>query len=438
MEPAQNHYVNHLTEVNATNQIVLTEDVFNERNVLVAKKGALVDKSFAKKIAKHKLFRPLDNSISVTTMLNQRSSFEVFVNRLDEMKILEVIRKSSLYQDALDSFHLITKYPMVNQKLTIMAERMPDIFAQGLLKSVITLSISQELQLSTTVKSNIFLANIIADVGWLHIDPEIVNKNGQHTAEESKMMQGHVVIATHFAEMVPKLPKSVARAVLEHHERPDGYGYPFAKVASQLSTEGQVLAIVDKLSTRYQKLVKHGPYSLAAIMSVLQLPSTADVSGIHKAITRVLKSFSFKFEPAFSNLEFSNVIQKCIEKHERLNLWFQEFSNIFVNHKSSMQDSDNFKPVALLKKLEHTVIAAGVLNYEHLAWLTQLPSKLNESDLLDIEEFSLLLDEVEYQCFFVMRTLASAKDELAIRFGGEELPDMYYQGLMQILETVDE
>jgi hypothetical protein len=76
MESSQQHYVSHLTEVSKNNKVILMEDVFNERGVLVVKKGIEVDKYFAQKIAKHKLFKPIDRSISLTSILNQRTLFE--------------------------------------------------------------------------------------------------------------------------------------------------------------------------------------------------------------------------------------------------------------------------------------------------------------------------------------------------------------------------
>jgi HD-GYP domain-containing protein (c-di-GMP phosphodiesterase class II) len=434
MEQSQKHYVGHLTEVSATNKVILTEDVFNQRGLLVVKKGVAVDKDFAQKIAKHKLLEPLDNSIALTSTLNQRTSFEIFTSRLDDMNLSDIVRHNGMYQDALENFHLVTRYPLIAQKLTVLAERLPDVFARSLLTSVMALGLCRELKLSKQITENVFLANIISDVGLLHIDPLIVNKEGQYTQQEWKMMQGHVVIAKHFADMVPNLPKQVGRAVLEHHERPDGFGYPFSKHDSKLGVEGQILAMVDKVSAIYRKLVKEGPHSWTSVIAVIQVPSTADVAAVHKGMMRLLNGFSVKYQAAFSEVEFKALVKTCIEKRERLDLWFKEFARIYVDHKELMADTDDFKPLALLHQLEHTVIESGVLSEVQHTWLTRLPIKLSEADFLEIEEFALVLDEVEYQCFFVMRKLVSAKNELDKRFNGQELPSLYYQGLMKILD----
>jgi hypothetical protein len=344
------------------------------------------------------------------------------------------VRHNGMYNDALDTFHLLTQYPLITQKLTVLAERMPDILGRSLLTSVITLGLCKELKLSRKTTEDVFVAGVISNVGLLHIDPMLVNKKGQYSPDEWRLMKGHVVIGKHFADMVPNLPKIVAKAVLEHHERADGFGYPFAKDASQLGIEGQILAMVDKVSAIYQKLVKHGPYSWSSVIAVMQVPSTAHVVPLHKAMMRLLKGFSVKYEVTFSELQFKQLVEECIEKRERLNLWFKEFAKIYVDHKSLMLDSSSFKPLALLHQLEHTVINSGVLSEDQHTWLVRLPATLDKADCLDIEEFALVLDEVEYQCFFVMRKLVFAKDEIAKRFNGLELPSLYYQGLINILD----
>ena len=434
MESTQEHYVSHLTEVSANNKVIIKEDVFNQRGVLVVKKGVEVDKEFAQKIVKHKLLKPIDHSIALTLTLNQRTSFDIFISHLDDMKLSDIVHHNGMYQDAMEAFHLVTRYPMVTQKLTVLAERMPDVFARSLLTSVLAIGLCRELKLSKQIEENVFLANIISDVGLLHIDPLVVNKNGQYSEQEWKMMQGHVVIARHFADMVPDLPKSVSRAILEHHERPDGFGYPFARQASQLCVEGQILAMVDKVSALYRKLVTDGTHSWTSVIAVMQLPSTSDVAAVHKAMMRVLKGFPVTYEAAFSAVEFKEVVKSCIEKRERLNLWFNEFARIYVDHKELMADSAHFKPLALLHQLENTVIESGVLSEQQHSWLIQLDIHFSDADFLEIEEFSLLLDEVEYQCFFVMRKLLSSKNELGKRFNGQELPSLYYLGLMKILD----
>ena len=59
---------------------------------------------------------------------------------------------------------------------------------------------------------------------------------------------------------------------------------------------------------------------------------------------RLLRGFPVKYEAAFSEQGFKKLIEICIPKRDRLNLWFKEFARIYADHKTFMTDSENFKP----------------------------------------------------------------------------------------------
>jgi hypothetical protein len=68
-----------------------------------------------------------------------------------------------------------------------------------------------------------------------------------------------------------------------------------------------------------------------------------------------------------------------------------------------MTDTEHFRLLSMLHKLEDTKDDTGVLTFAQAPWLTNLPPKISVSGFLDIEEFALVLDEVEYQCLFDIR-----------------------------------
>ena len=51
----QNHYVSHLAEVNKSNDVISTEDIRNEKGVLLVRKGARISQNVAERILNHKL-----------------------------------------------------------------------------------------------------------------------------------------------------------------------------------------------------------------------------------------------------------------------------------------------------------------------------------------------------------------------------------------------
>lgn len=434
MHDNQKHYLNHLAEINKENKVELSDDILNNKGVLVVRKHSELNQKLAEKIAKHKLIKPLEQSIKLSRSLTYNGIIDIYKKRLANIGLLQLSVKNSQFLDAVSQVKAVFKYPLVVQKLTVFANRMPDAFASSLVTSILSYVVCKSLRLSAKQSENVFLANLLSNIGMLHIDPKVVNKKGKYSPKEWMLMQGHVAISKHFVDHVPGMPKIVARAILEHHERADGFGYPLEKQADSLCIEGQVISVIDKANALYKKLVKYGPYSWPCVTALMRLPTTEHTLEVQNAILRVLLSFGFEHKPAFTNDKYFDLIARCIEKRKRLRLWFDEFEKIYVVHGSKLKETKNFKPAQLLEMLRYTATDSGILIESQHQWLLSLHGELSDSECFDIEEFWLILDEFEYQCSFVLRQFVLAKSDLEKMFGSLDIPKLYFEGLKGILQ----
>lgn len=88
------------------------------------------------------------------------------------------------------------------------------------------------------------LSALIHDIGKLDIPDEVLNKPGPLTPEEYEM------IKTHPAKGVGRswdllLPENVLLAILQHHERWNGSGYPQGLVGDKILLSAQIMAVAD-------------------------------------------------------------------------------------------------------------------------------------------------------------------------------------------------
>lgn len=89
------------------------------------------------------------------------------------------------------------------------------------------------------------VAGLLHDVGQARLDPELVRRSpSSFTKVERTMFQRHPVLG---AEIVARghLPAEAALFVRQHHEQPDGAGYPAGVSGGELSLGARVLAVVD-------------------------------------------------------------------------------------------------------------------------------------------------------------------------------------------------
>jgi putative two-component system response regulator len=89
------------------------------------------------------------------------------------------------------------------------------------------------------------------DVGKIAIPDGILNKPGQLTEEERKIMQNHATVGIDALRKITSNTKEHAflRHALAiasaHHEKWDGTGYPFGLKGEEIPLEGRLMAIAD-------------------------------------------------------------------------------------------------------------------------------------------------------------------------------------------------
>ena len=90
----------------------------------------------------------------------------------------------------------------------------------------------------------IYAAGLLHDIGKISVPETILQKTGKLSDEEYQIMKGHV---NNSIEMIRHLPEIdyLVPAVLGHHERWDGKGYPRGIAGEEIPVSARCLAIAD-------------------------------------------------------------------------------------------------------------------------------------------------------------------------------------------------
>jgi len=94
------------------------------------------------------------------------------------------------------------------------------------------------------IKSLLY-AGLLHDIGKARVPDEILNKKGRLTKEEFDKIKKHTVYGYETVKECRYISDKIAKAVLLHHERNDGMGYPFGFDKDRIPFLARVLAIVD-------------------------------------------------------------------------------------------------------------------------------------------------------------------------------------------------
>lgn len=115
--------------------------------------------------------------------------------------------------------------------------------------------IAKELKLPEGEIENIKPAAVLHDLGKVGVDENILSKNGQLTPEERKIVETHPAIGAEILRGIHVL-RGIIPAILYHHERYDGTGYPLGLKGEEIPLSARIVAIADV----YQALISDRPY----------------------------------------------------------------------------------------------------------------------------------------------------------------------------------
>jgi diguanylate cyclase (GGDEF)-like protein len=119
-------------------------------------------------------------------------------------------------------------------------------------------AMADRLGLEPKRREELTFASLLHDVGKIGISERILLKPGALSPEEYSTVQLHPRIGYRLLQQVPAL-RPVAPAVLHHHERFDGTGYPSRLKGTQIPLESRIIAVVDSFSA----MTTNRPYRTA-------------------------------------------------------------------------------------------------------------------------------------------------------------------------------
>ncbi|MFP5247875.1 MAG: HD-GYP domain-containing protein, partial [Thermoanaerobaculia bacterium] len=122
------------------------------------------------------------------------------------------------------------------QKYPELAEHSRDV-------SALAHRFAKALELNAQQAETVRLAALVHDVGLRLLDYERLYRKMNLTAEELRGLGEHPVVGAALVE--PLLGPDVAQAVLRHHERVDGKGYPSRLSGQQIPLASRILQICD-------------------------------------------------------------------------------------------------------------------------------------------------------------------------------------------------
>ncbi|MFV0349647.1 MAG: response regulator [Halodesulfovibrio sp.] len=142
----------------------------------------------------------------------------------------------------------------------IQALEARDAYTRGHSESVasISKSLSEYMGLCAEDVERIVLAARLHDIGKIGIADSVLLKEGKLSDDEYERIREHPVKGTQILKPIPSM-QSILDAVMYHHERMDGSGYPLGLKGTSIPLDARLVAVADV----YDALTSNRPYRAA-------------------------------------------------------------------------------------------------------------------------------------------------------------------------------
>lgn len=128
--------------------------------------------------------------------------------------------------------------------------------------------LAKALSLNKDIIENIRQAALLHDIGKISIPERILNKPGKLSEEEYRVMQGHVEASIDIIRHLPSLDY-VVPAVLGHHERYDGRGYPRRIAGEDIPLTARILGLADAFDAMISKRCYKSEIPVDQVLNIL-------------------------------------------------------------------------------------------------------------------------------------------------------------------------
>ena len=140
-------------------------------------------------------------------------------------------------------------------------------------------ALALELGFSAAEVLSVRVGGLLHDIGMIAMPIDILSKPRELSIAELAAVTGHPVTGYAVLRNVP-LPLQMNQAVLQHHERLDGSGYPQGLKAGAICQAARILAVADTM----ESMVSERPYR--------------ESPGLEKALTVLQQGSGVLFDPA--------------------------------------------------------------------------------------------------------------------------------------------
>jgi HD-GYP domain-containing protein (c-di-GMP phosphodiesterase class II) len=318
-------YLAHVGGMTAKHEFEASEDILSRTGLKLLIKGAPVSAAACERLLQHKLSKPLAACLAIVGGVQSQDLAALCKRLLTQHSLLRSICADSGCVLIASFWAELRLSSQVLTLLSIYADQHADRLPHAVGVAMLALGLARKLMPDDLEQQRLMaIAGLLHDVGELYIAPKILLREEPMNAEKWRHITSHPLIGHRVLSTLPGAGPVVAEAVLQHHERLDGFGYPRASSDKQVHLGGQILAAAEWLIA----LIESGasPTTRASVAAKL-MPGefSPQVVTVILAAARVSQEFSIREPLPVEQLtaQLRNIIRTLRSFHKSHEWWLE-------------------------------------------------------------------------------------------------------------------
>ena len=304
------HYLDHVVATSRDHEVAASEDICAGNGIKLVAKGARIDEGLRERLLDHKLDKPLEETLAIADSPATDDLGATAEALMDAHPILRAMCDPGRARSVPDSLAALVLPGPLRSLLTVYARSQGGKLDHAVGVAMIALALARRLRPGDVDHHRtVATAGLAHDVGELYIDPACFDRSTRLDATRWRHIVTHPLIAHRVLSRMEGVGAEVALAVLQHHERLDGFGYPHGIAGAEFGLDGQIvaaaewlMALIDADSTpllraRMAEQLIPGEFSAAVLAAVAEAAGAAprealelsDVPPLQQAAPRVTR-----------------------------------------------------------------------------------------------------------------------------------------------------
>ncbi len=245
-------FVKAVAELGARSEVTTSQPIYNTQGVKLLEGGVRIDRSLYDRLVSHRLSLPLDECIAAAAMVDGAALEQAArTATLRWPFFARVVPQDAAGQAVLAAITAIRLPAPAALHLTMARETRPALFEHSVLMALLASRLMGERGGDAAAVGDAAAAGLLHDLGMLHIEPGLLDSGQRLAGDELKPVYVHPITTSMLVDRFGAHSKAVVRAIVEHHERLDGSGYPRGLAGDAISPLGRVLALAEVVTAMF-------------------------------------------------------------------------------------------------------------------------------------------------------------------------------------------